>query len=120
MWWTIGGIFAALGVILGAFGAHGLESLDVDAHALEVWQTASRYHLFHALALLIVGVHPRQPLAVGILFSAGIALFSGSLYVLALSGISWLGAITPLGGLCWIAGWITLAVWPRAAVAASR
>ena len=113
MWWTVAGILGALGVALGAFGAHGLEGRVTDPHLMEVWHTASRYHLLHALALLGVAAHPRAPAVPGALFVAGIALFSGSLYTMTLTGARWLGAITPLGGLCLIAGWIALAAWPR-------
>lgn len=118
MWWTIAGVLGALGVALGAFGAHGLEG-QVDDHLLGVWQTASRYHLIHALALLGVAAHPRKPAVAGGLFLAGIALFSGSLYLMPLLTMGlggswkWLGAITPLGGVAFIAGWLVLAVWPR-------
>jgi uncharacterized membrane protein YgdD (TMEM256/DUF423 family) len=119
MWWTVAGIAGALGVALGAFGAHGLEGLVSDLR-IETWQTASRYHLVHALALLAVAAHPRQPRPVGWLFVAGIILFSGSLYALVLAEAAggqarWLGAITPLGGLAWMAAWCTLAFWPRGA-----
>lgn len=109
MWWTVAGLTGATGVALGAFGAHALEGRVADPHLLEVWQTASRYHLLHALALLAVAAHPRPPSASGWLFLAGIALFSGSLYLMTLTGARWLGAITPLGGVCFIAGWLWLA-----------
>ena len=103
---------AFLAVALGAFGAHGLRHL-VDAHAIELWKTATHYHGFHALGLVLLGSlqlqqpHLRLQPAVALL-GAGILLFSGSLYALALSGKSWLGAITPLGGLCFLAGWFWL------------
>jgi uncharacterized membrane protein YgdD (TMEM256/DUF423 family) len=123
-WWLVAGLVGALGVGLGAFGAHGLgdplHALGPQGdHLLEVWHTAGRYHLIHAVALLGVAAHPRHPAVVGALFVAGIALFSGSLYLMPLLTLavggswSWLGAITPLGGLCFIAGWIALGVWPR-------
>ncbi|MFK7931746.1 MAG: DUF423 domain-containing protein [Myxococcota bacterium] len=124
MWWTIAGVIGALGVALGAFGAHSLDG-HVDEHLIEVWHTASRYHLIHALALLGVAAHPRKPAVVGALFVVGIALFAGSLYLmpvltLALGGSwRWLGAITPLGGVAFIAGWVSLAVWPRTPKSAS-
>lgn len=124
MWWIVAGVLGALGVGLGAFGAHGLESALAEhpdgPHLLEVWGTASRYHLIHALAVLGVAAHPRRPAIVGGLFVAGIALFSGSLYLMPLLSLAvggswgWLGAITPLGGLAFISGWIALAAWPRA------
>jgi uncharacterized membrane protein YgdD (TMEM256/DUF423 family) len=112
-WFAIGAWLAAVGVGLGAFGAHGLkERVPVDR--LSVWDTAAKYHLIHALALLAVAwAAERWPgtatTSAGWLFVAGIALFSGSLYALVLTGVRGLGAITPLGGLCFIAGWICLA-----------
>lgn len=108
MWWRIAGIVGALGVALGAFGAHGLKNVVTDAHLLEVWDTGARYHLIHALALLAVAAHPGRPAWAGWLFLAGITLFSGSLYGMTLTGARWLGAITPLGGVCFIVGWLVL------------
>lgn len=115
MWWTVSGVIGALGVGLGAFGAHGLKDAIGDPHLLEVWQTGARYHLIHTLALCAVAAHPRPPRWAGGLFVAGILLFSGSLYTMTLTGSSWLGAITPLGGMCFIAGWLVLAFAPRTA-----
>lgn len=110
VWWRVGGAAGALGVALGAFGAHGLKRVVTDPHLLEVWDTAAKYHLLHALAILAVALHPAKPRAPGALFLAGIVLFSGSLYAMALTDVRALGAITPLGGVCFIAGWIALAV----------
>lgn len=115
MWWTVGGVLGALGVALGAFGAHGLRNVVTDEHLLEVWVTGSRYHLVHALAICLVAAHPGQPRWAAALFVAGIVLFSGSLYTMTLTGQRWLGAVTPLGGLCFIAGWLVLALAKRAA-----
>lgn len=104
----------ALAVILGAFGAHGLKS-KLSPELLLVYKTGVEYHFYHALGLLLIGVLAGQMpstylnLAAACLF-AGILIFSGSLYVLAISGIKWLGAITPLGGLSFIAGWVFLAL----------
>jgi uncharacterized membrane protein YgdD (TMEM256/DUF423 family) len=109
MWWRAAGIAGAIGVALGAFGAHGLKGRIADPHLLEVWETGARYHLIHALALCAVAAHPRQPREAGIAFVAGILLFSGSLYLMTLTGVRALGAVTPLGGLCFIAGWAILA-----------
>jgi uncharacterized membrane protein YgdD (TMEM256/DUF423 family) len=109
MWWTIAGIMGALGVGLGAFGAHGLKDVVTDQALLEHWKTGAQYHLVHALALLGVAAHPTQPKVAGTLFVAGVVLFSGSLYTMTLTGQKWLGAITPLGGVCFIAGWLALA-----------
>jgi uncharacterized membrane protein YgdD (TMEM256/DUF423 family) len=103
-----------MAVALGAFGAHALKArLAPDMAA--VWQTAVQYHAWHALALLAVGILLAQdPNRAGLvwaawLFAAGIVLFSGSLYVMALTGVRGLGAITPLGGVAWLAGWAALA-----------
>ena len=113
-WFVTGAVLCGLGVLLGAFGAHGLrDRLATDM--LAVYETGVRYHLTHALGLLAVAwATSRWPNAwiasAGWLFVAGIALFSGSLYLLAITGTRWLGAITPLGGLCFLAGWTALAV----------
>jgi uncharacterized membrane protein YgdD (TMEM256/DUF423 family) len=101
-------------VALGAFGAHGLKS-RVEPELLAVWQTAVQYHLAHALALLFVALLLRQAgghalLWSGGAFAAGIVLFSGSLYLLVLTGVRTLGIITPFGGLAFLAGWLALAV----------
>lgn len=113
MWWTVAGVSGALGVGLGAFGAHGLKRVVTDPHLLEVWDTAARYHLIHAVALGLVAAHPRAPSAAGGLFVAGTLIFSGSLYLMTLTDQRWLGAITPIGGLCLIAGWLALAFSAR-------
>ena len=103
MWTSLGAVLACLGVILGAFGAHGLKS-RVTPELLAVFETGVRYHMYHALALLAVGWQVDRggsPLAAaaGWLFVAGIAIFSGSLYAMTLTGARWLGAITPIGGV---------------------
>ncbi len=108
--WTLGALVLALGVGLGAFGSHGLERMVSDPHLRDVWDTGVRYHQLHGLALLLCGAHPRPPRGVVVLFGLGIVLFSGSLYALSLSGIGVLGAITPLGGVCFISGWVWLAI----------
>ncbi|MGV6817950.1 MAG: DUF423 domain-containing protein [Thiotrichales bacterium] len=114
-WIVIAAINAALTVALGAFAAHGLKG-QLDPGSLAVFETGARYHFYHALGLLGLGialkaevVHAHANLA-AILLQSGIVLFSGSLYLLALTGIHWLGIITPFGGLAFIAGWITLAI----------
>jgi uncharacterized membrane protein YgdD (TMEM256/DUF423 family) len=111
---TLGAVAMFVAVALGAFGAHALKArLAPDMAA--VWQTAVQYHAWHALALLAVGILLAQdPNRAGLtwaawLFAAGIALFSGSLYALALTGVRGLGAVTPLGGVAWLAGWAALA-----------
>jgi uncharacterized membrane protein YgdD (TMEM256/DUF423 family) len=107
----IGAINAALSVGAGAFAAHGLRS-KLDARMLEVFETGARYHMYHALAMVLAGLlaasSPKAALA-GWIFQAGIVLFSGSLYALALTGASGLGPITPLGGVAFLAGWLWLA-----------
>jgi uncharacterized membrane protein YgdD (TMEM256/DUF423 family) len=112
---ALGGINAALAVIFGAFGAHALNA-RVSPEMLAVYHTGSQYHFYHALGLLLIGLlasHFQNERALqlsGALMLAGIVLFSGSLYLLALTGSTWLGAITPLGGLAFIAAWVVLAV----------
>ncbi len=112
-WFAIGSIFCGLGVILGAFGAHGLRE-RLSPEMLVVFETGVRYHLIHGLGLLALALEasrwPDTYVSIaGYLFVAGILIFSGSLYVLAFTGIRWLGAITPIGGLCLILGWGLLA-----------
>lgn len=107
-----GGAFGFLGVALGAFGAHGLKA-RVSPEMLEVFRTGAHYQLLHALALLAVvalgsKVEPRWAKVAGTLFAVGVVIFSGSLYALALSGVRQLGAVTPLGGVCLLAGWLSL------------
>lgn len=114
-WIRIAAILGASGVAAGAFGAHGLRT-RVDARMLEVFETAVRYQMFHVPALLTVGIllmMGRSGLALqlsGWSFLVGSVIFSGSLYALVLSDVRWLGAITPIGGVFLIAGWILLAV----------
>jgi uncharacterized membrane protein YgdD (TMEM256/DUF423 family) len=106
---------AALGflaVALGAFGAHALKGMLQINGTTAVWETAVLYHFMHAVVLLVLATQPGASRATSSLFVAGIMLFSGSLYLLALTNAKWLGAITPLGGLCFLAGWFCLAVWP--------
>lgn len=108
---TIGGANATLVVILGAFGAHALKA-RLAPELMATYQTAIQYHLFHALGLLIIGLlvlwFPASTYLrwAGWLMLAGIVLFCGSLYLLSLSGVRWLGAITPLGGLAFIVAWV--------------
>jgi uncharacterized membrane protein YgdD (TMEM256/DUF423 family) len=109
----LGSISAGLAVALGAFAAHGLRS-RISPEALQTFETGARYHMYHALALLAVAwAATRWPggavTAAGWLFVAGTLLFSGSLYLLAVTGVRVLGAITPFGGLAFILGWLALA-----------
>jgi uncharacterized membrane protein YgdD (TMEM256/DUF423 family) len=110
-----GGLAALAAVALGAFGAHALKG-RLSPEMLAVWHTAVEYHLFHALGLLAVGLLAAQlPASAllkwsGWLMLAGIVLFSGSLYALALTGVRWLGAVTPAGGTALLAAWALLVV----------
>ncbi len=111
---TLASLSGMLAVMLGAFGAHALKG-RLDAYAAGVFETAVQYHFYHSLALLAVGVIAlSQPQTVLLkssawLFLIGIVVFSGSLYLLSVTGVRWLGAITPLGGLAFIGGWACLA-----------
>ena len=112
---TIAGISGALAVGLGAFGAHGLESLLIQNGRLDTFETAVSYHFYHTLGLLGLGILALiKPEWKGLSLAAwgmflGILIFSGSLYILSLTGITWLGAITPIGGVGFILGWLALA-----------
>jgi uncharacterized membrane protein YgdD (TMEM256/DUF423 family) len=111
---AIGAWAAMVGVALGAFGTHSLRG-KISLENLEVWRTAVQYHLIHALALIGVGLaaaHSDSKLlrTSGWMFLVGIVIFGGSLYALALTDLRYLGAITPLGGLCFLIGWATFAV----------
>jgi uncharacterized membrane protein YgdD (TMEM256/DUF423 family) len=109
-----GALSAALAVVLGAFGAHGLRG-RLPADLLAIYQTGCQYHVYHALGMLAVGLlglHLPASTALrasGWLMLAGTVLFSGSLYLLAITGQRWLGAITPLGGVAFIGAWLLLA-----------
>ncbi|MEP6765798.1 MAG: DUF423 domain-containing protein [Gemmatimonadaceae bacterium] len=110
----IGALSAAMGVGAGAFGAHALRA-KLEPRMLEVFETGARYQMYHAIALIVVAwASSRWPgsltNAAGWLFVAGTVFFSGSLYLMALTDVRALGAITPVGGVCFIAGWVCLAV----------
>jgi uncharacterized membrane protein YgdD (TMEM256/DUF423 family) len=111
---TLASLSGMLAVIFGAFGAHALRA-RLDDYAMGVFETAVQYHFYHSLALLAVGIVAlSQPQTVllkssGWLFLIGILVFSGSLYLLGITGVRWLGAVTPLGGLAFIGGWACLA-----------
>ncbi|MEK4434904.1 MULTISPECIES: DUF423 domain-containing protein [Paenibacillus] len=120
VWMTVGAVMTMLSVAIGAFGAHMLKE-KIGADAIAVYETGVQYHMIHALALLIVGLTAGQlgmssklKWAARLLF-IGIIVFSGSLYVLSITGIKVLGAITPIGGIAFIAGWLLFAldVWQR-------
>lgn len=112
-----GAVFGLLGVLIGAFGAHAVRN-RITPDLMQVYETGVHYHFIHALAILAVAalfprLRPKLAMASGWLFGIGIVIFSGSLYVLAITGVKILGAITPIGGLCFIAGWITLILAAR-------
>lgn len=109
-WLAVAAVNGLIAVVAGAFGAHGLRSL-LDAHAQAVFETAARYQMYHALAIGLAAAALRGTFATlaCVLFVAGIVLFSGSLYLLALTGVPFFGWLTPFGGANFIAGWITLA-----------
>jgi uncharacterized membrane protein YgdD (TMEM256/DUF423 family) len=103
-----GAVTAGLGVALGAFGAHALKD-SLPPQALGWWQTAVEYQMWHALGLILIGALPQPRLGLpSALLGIGTLLFSGSLYLMALTGARWLGAVTPLGGATMIAGWAVL------------
>jgi len=112
---TLGSIAMALAVSLGAFGAHGLKS-RLSQEMISIFETGVEYHFYHALGLLLVGIaahflsETNWLQWAGWLMIAGILIFSGSLYVLSISGLRWLGAITPIGGVCFIVAWLLFAV----------
>jgi uncharacterized membrane protein YgdD (TMEM256/DUF423 family) len=112
--WILGCLLGLAAVAAGAFGAHGLRA-RVTPEMLAVFETGARYHMYHALALLATALAARRRpsrawAAAGWLFVAGIVVFSGSLYLLALTGTRWLGAVTPVGGVAFLAGWAFAAV----------
>jgi uncharacterized membrane protein YgdD (TMEM256/DUF423 family) len=117
---SIGALLAAAGVALGAYGAHGLDAKLIAlgyetqlAERLAWFETGVKYQLYHALALVVLGVHSvRRRTLIAAMFLTGVALFSGSLYGMTFLGDAWrkLGAVTPLGGLAFLVGWIALAV----------
>lgn len=112
--YRIAALLTAAGVGLGAFGAHGLKDLLARNDTTAIWHTAVLYHLLHGVALFAMAQVPSAQFRRGPWWSllVGVLIFSGSLYVLALSGVRWLGAITPLGGVAFLVGWIWLAVCP--------
>jgi len=114
---SLGSLFGLLAVIIGAFGAHGLED-SISAHALARYHTGVEYQFYHVAALLCLGTlslkydtTPRLLKVSGVAFVAGIILFSGSLYLYALTGITKFGMVTPIGGLAFIAGWVCLLIY---------
>ena len=120
-WLAIGSLLMFLAVAAGAFGRHALKS-RLSPELLETFEIATRYLIYHALAIIAVSLlAPRSGAAVqvaGVLFALGILVFSGSLYAIALTGARWLGAITPIGGLLLLAGWLAL-LWVAVAAPTS-
>ena len=114
---ALGAALGALAVLLGAFGAHGLRD-RVSPDMLQIYETAVRYHFYHAFALVLVGLFAsvrsggvdRGRSISAVFFLAGIVVFSGSLYLMVATGWRWLGALTPLGGVALIAGWVCFAI----------
>jgi uncharacterized membrane protein YgdD (TMEM256/DUF423 family) len=100
-------------VALGAFGAHALKATLQSSGMLEAWNKAVLYHLVHAVALVALALYGAGNRGAYLLLAAGILFFSGSLYTMALTNVRWLGAITPVGGLCLLAGWAWLVISPR-------
>lgn len=113
-WIRVGAVLCFIAVACGAFGAHALRD-TLDDEMLEVWRTSVQYHFFHGLGLVLLGaveprLRPRRVRWAGVSFLVGVGLFSGSLYLLALTGVRALGAITPIGGVAFLVGWVLLAL----------
>lgn len=113
--YALAALSMAIGVGCGAFGAHGLRDV-ISATDLQIWEKAVFYQLIHSLAVLVILVTPhtlfdeQRATRLAQLFLVGTVIFSGSLYILVLSNLRWLGAITPIGGTCFIAGWVLLGI----------
>ena len=111
-WIIVGSVFAVLAVIFGAFGAHGLKS-KVSVEDLTIFETGVRYQMYHALVIILLGLLAMNPnLNISplpfVFFVTGIIVFSGTLYLIPLTGLRWMGAITPIGGFALILGWVFL------------
>jgi uncharacterized membrane protein YgdD (TMEM256/DUF423 family) len=112
MWLRIAAALCFLAVALGAFGAHALKP-TLERYAMtDVWNKAVLYHFIHAIALFVLALFGTPSRSTAWLFLVGIIVFSGSLYLMALTNLRWLGAITPIGGLCFLAGWAWLVFAP--------
>lgn len=105
-------IFGLLAVALGAFGAHSLKGILAENNTVSIWEKAVFYHFIHAVMLFVLAGKTPLPKWTWNCFALGIVIFSGSLYALAVTNIKWLGAITPIGGVSFIAGWICLIIRP--------
>ena len=108
----IAAVLGGLAVALGAFGAHGLKDLLARNQTAIIWEKAVFYHFIHTIMLFLLAGRPQFQAGPWFCFLAGILVFSGSLYLLALTNVKWLGAITPIGGISFIVGWVWLAVCP--------
>jgi len=108
----VAAVLCFLAVALGAFGAHGLRSTLEARGMLDVWNKAVLYHFIHAIALLVLALFGTLNRSAWWLLFAGIFVFSGSLYLMALTNLRWLGLVTPVGGLCFLAGWAWLIIAP--------
>jgi len=108
----VAAVLCLLAVALGAFGAHGLHSTLEARGMVDVWNKAVYYQFIHAIALLVLALYGTINRSACLLLLAGIFLFSGSLYLLALTNLRWLGPVTPVGGLCFLAGWAWLVLAP--------
>ena len=117
-WVTVGAILGAIGVGMGAFGAHAFKDILTD-HYADVYETASKYMLIHAVMIVSLGFQSSSNIPKSILyfFAVGVCIFSISLWILAVTQIKWLGAITPIGGVFMIVGWLRLAWWGKNASA---
>tara|TARA_B110000444_G_scaffold3596_1_gene3325 strand:+ start:2909 stop:3277 length:369 start_codon:yes stop_codon:yes gene_type:complete len=112
-WIVFGSILTGLAILLGAFGAHALKS-RISPEDLAIFETGIRYHIYHSIGLILIGIlgfyFPHNLIDIPAkLFLLGISIFSGSLYLLVLTNTRWLGAITPIGGICYMIGWLLLA-----------
>ena len=111
-WIISASVFGFLTVALGAFGAHGLKNILITNNSTEIYNKAVLYQMFHTLALLLLGLIQQLDKTIniiaGISFILGIMIFSGSLYILSITNIKWLGAITPIGGTFFLIGWLSL------------
>jgi uncharacterized membrane protein YgdD (TMEM256/DUF423 family) len=108
----IAAVSGFLVVALGAFGAHGLKDMLVKQGTLDIWEKAVLYQMFHTLGLLVLAARPNVHAGAAVCFLVGMILFCGSLYGLALTNVRWLGAVTPLGGVGFLAGWVWLLLRP--------
>lgn len=112
IWILVGTVSGFITVVLGAFGAHGLKEILTSNQTMGIYNKAVLYQMFHTIAILIVGLLEinlgKSFNLTGIMFTSGILFFSGSLYILAITNMKWMGAITPIGGLCFLAGWLIL------------